>query len=570
MKRWVFAPGDRAAGDRLARALGIAPLTGLLLVNRGIRDPEEARRFLKPDLAALADPFRFPDMGRAVDRLERAVRGAEAVAVFGDYDADGIAGTGILVKLLSLLGVKVLYRIPHRLTDGYGLNLRAVEEFASAGVKVLVTIDCGTGDRGELERARALGMDVVVVDHHEPPAGGGDIPAWAVLNPKVNGSGDTFRGFCAAGIAFKLAWALADRTAARTRPGFEGFILDAIGLAALGTVADVCPLIGENRILVCYGLDALRACRGKGLRRLLDLARPGKGPLETFDLGFKIAPRLNALGRLGSAEGCVDLLVTEDEERIGEILRLLERSHRNRKELENEIFAEACGRVEEEGAEGVIVVAGQGWHPGVVGIVAARLVDRYSLPSFVLGVADGVARGSARSVEGFPLHEALESCRDLLLTHGGHAMAAGLSLRAEDLPEFRERMRRRAARQLPPEQRGPRLDVDAEVSLAEITPPVVRELERLAPHGPGNPEPVLSAGGVRVAGAPRLLGRGGDHLGLYLTQGGSTLRAVGFGMGGIVESLRQGGTVSVAFTPRIDTWRGLETTELRLRDVKFD
>jgi len=343
-----------------------------------------------------------------------------------------------------------------------------------------------------------------------------------------------------------------------------------MGLAALGTVADVCPLLGENRVLVRYGLDALRACRGRGLRALLDLARLLEKPLETFDLGFKLAPRLNALGRLGSAMDCVDLLVTDDAGRIEGILKLLEKSNRSRKDIEGEIYAQACARIEEEGAEGAIVLADERWHPGVVGIVAARLVDRYYLPAFVLSVEGGLARGSARSIEGFALHEALESCSDLLITHGGHSMAAGLTLREEHLPEFRERMRLRVARTLSAELLGPRLDVDEDVPLAAVTRAVVRELERLAPHGAGNPEPTLAVRGARVAGEPRLMGKKSDHLSFYLTQEGVSIRAVGFGMGEILEPLRKARAVSVAFTPRINEWRGNESVELRLKDVKFD
>jgi single-stranded-DNA-specific exonuclease len=566
-KRWVFASADREAGALLARALGLSPLTGTLLVNRGVRDPGEARRFLKPDLSELADPLRFRDMGRAVDRLEAAVKRREKVALFGDYDVDGTAGTAILFKILSLLGVPVCYRVPHRVTDGYGLNPGAVEGFAGEGATLLVAVDCGTVDREEIDLARSRGLDVIVVDHHEPE---GDPPAGAlaVLNPKVEGAGYGYTGLCAAGIAFKLAWALADRTVARRKEGFEGFILDAMGLAALGTVADVCPLLGENRVLVRYGLDALRACRGRGLKALLDKAGLGDKPLETFDLGFKLAPRLNALGRLGSAMDCVDLLVTEDEGRIETILKRLEKSNRNRKDIEDEIFAQACARVEEEGAEGAIVVADERWHPGVVGIVAARLVDRYYLPSFVLSVGEGVARGSARSIEGFALHEALESCGDLLLTRGGHAMAAGLSLRQENLPAFRERMRLRVARGLPGELLGPKLALDEDVPLSAITAPVVREVARLAPHGPGNPEPILAASRVRVAGEPRLMGKRSDHLSLFLSQEGVSVRAVGFGMGDLLEPLRKAELVSVAFTPRINSWMGKESVELHLKDVK--
>ncbi|MFN3486807.1 MAG: single-stranded-DNA-specific exonuclease RecJ, partial [Planctomycetota bacterium] len=501
---------------------------------------------------------------------EAALRGGEKIGIFGDYDVDGASGTAILVKLFGLLGHPVSYRVPHRVRDGYGVNAGAVEDFAREGVRVLLTVDCGTRDLEALARARAHGMDVIVLDHHEP----GPVlpPVLALLNPKRPGSTYGFTGLCSSGIAFKLAWALADRVAARRRPGFDGFILDAMGLAALGTVADVCPLTGENRVFVRYGLDALRACRGRGLRALLGRAGLEGRPLDTFDVSFKLAPRLNALGRLGSAMDCVELLVTEDAARVEAVLDLLERSNRDRKGIEDEIFEQACAQAEAIGGaeQPALVVADERWHVGVVGIVAARLVERYHRPAFVLAVENGVARGSARSVDGWPLHEALAECGDLLLTHGGHAMAAGLSLRTENLEPFRRRILRRAERDLTPERLEPRLEVDDEVPLGSVTRPVVREIARLAPHGPGNPPPLLAAAHVRVAGEPRLMGRRHEHLSVYLAQNGVSVRAVGFGMAGLGESLRRTRTVSVVFTPEINSWQGHESVELHLRDLKLD
>ncbi len=566
-KRWVFAPTDRGASARLARALDIAPVTATLLVNRGIREPAEARRFLHPDLAALRDPLSLEDMGGAVDRILAALRGGEKIGIFGDYDVDGTAGTAILVRFLSLMGHVPAYRVPHRISEGYGLNAAAVEDFASEGVKVLVAVDCGTGNLEEIALARERGMDVIVVDHHEP--GPGLPPAVALVNPKRRDSGYEFTGLCSAVLAFKLAWALADRSGARRRRGFEDFILDGMALAALGTVADVCPLSDENRVFVRYGLDALRACRAAGLRALLKKVIREDRPLDTFDIAFKLAPRLNALGRLGSAMECVELLVGGDEARIAEILASLEKSNRSRKGIEDGIFSEACDRVERERHDGAIVVAGEGWHPGVVGIVAARLVQRYCRPAFVLAIERDVARGSGRSVQGFPLHEALESCDDVLLTHGGHAMAAGVTLKAEKLKVFQDLMQAHAAQHLTAEHLQPRLDVDEEVSLKAVTKPVVRELERLAPHGVGNPPPTLVVSHVRVAGEARLMGKKGSHLSFYVSQEGASLRAVGFRMGELLEPLRKARTVSLAFRPKINAWRGSETVELQLEDAKF-
>jgi single-stranded-DNA-specific exonuclease len=569
-KRWVFASADKGAGARLAAALNISPVTATLLLNRGVRDADEARRFLKPELSALVDPLRLDGMSAAVDRLERAVRAREPVAIFGDYDVDGTAGTAILVKLLRLLETPVRYRVPHRVRDGYGLNAAAVRAFAEEGARLLVTVDCGTTDLEELALARTLGLDVVVLDHHEP---GPSLPeVVALLNPKLPGSGYGFSGICSAGLAFKLAWALADRTAARRRPGFDGFILDAMGLAALGTVADVCPLIGENRVFVRYGLDALRECRGRGLRALLELARLEGKPLETFDVAFRLAPRLNALGRIGTAMDCVDLLVGEEEGRVQEILALMEKSNRHRKGIEDEMCEQAVAQVEAAGGAGpAIVLADARWHLGVVGIVAARLVDRYERPSFVLAIdEEGVARGSARSVEGYALHEALQACAGPLLTHGGHAMAAGLSLKAQDVEAFRRQIERHAARNLTPEAMQPKLSIDDEVPLSAVTKALAREIERLAPHGAGNPAPLLAASHLKIAGEPRLMGKRNDHLSFHVAGSGGALRAVGFGMGKLQDDLKRARTVSIAFTPQINEWQGRESVELHLKDLRVE
>jgi single-stranded-DNA-specific exonuclease len=568
-RRWVFAASAKEAGKSLAAALNLSPLTGTLLANRGVQDAGEARRFLKPELSGLIDPLKFEGMGAAIDRLERAVKAGEKIGIFGDYDVDGTSGTAILWKILCLLGNRPGYRVPHRVNDGYGLNAGAVEAFAAEGTTLLVTIDCGTNDVEEVELARARGMDVIVLDHHEPAAG--IAPATAIVNPKMPGSTYGFTGICSAGISFKVAWALGERMQAKSRPGFEGFILDAMALAALGTVADVCPLVGENRVIVKYGLDALRACRGKGMRALLELARVDDRPIDTFDISFKLAPRLNALGRIGTAMDCVELLTGEDEARIVEILKTVEKSNRGRKGIEDEMFQQACAQVEASAPDApALVVADERWHLGVVGIVAARLVDKYYRPAFVLAVENGLARGSARSIEGLALHEALTACTDLLETHGGHAMAAGLSLKVGNLDAFRRKMERHAGKTLQPEHFLPRLDVDDEVPLASLTKAAVREIERLAPHGPGNPVPTLAVSHAKIAAEPRLMGKKNDHLSFYVKDAGPGLKVVGFGMGALFEPLRRARSVSIAFTPQINAWNGYENVELMLKDVKVD
>ncbi len=571
-KKWVFAETDRGAVDRLGHSLNISSLTASMLIRRGVTDPGEAKVFLRPDLNSILDPHLFNDMGKAVDRLITAVREDEKIGILGDYDVDGTAGTAILVKFFRFLGSDALYRIPHRVKDGYGLNEKVVREFGEAGVRVLITIDCGTSNIREIALAKELGMDTIVVDHHESPK---NLPeAVAILNPKLEQSGYPFVGICSTGIAFKVAWALSDKLAPdrKKTPEYQAFLLDAMGYVAMGTIADVCPLVGENRIFVAYGLEALRNAPGMGIRALLEKARVGDKPIDGFDVGFKLAPRLNALGRIGSAQDTVDLLVSESEDRVASIIKGIEATNRKRREIEREISEQAVEMVEANAYQHdpVIVVADERWHLGVVGIVAARLVDRYSRPALVLAIDDeGLAKGSGRSLPGLELHEVLLACTDLLIKHGGHAMAAGLTMEAKNLKAFRRRMIGEAAKRLEDCDLGPTLAIDGKVSLSELTAPVVKEVERLAPHGEGNPRPILTASDVRILGEPRLMGRKNDHVSFFVSQGGPGIRAVGFGMGDRFDELVKHQTCSLAFTPQINNWRGNESVELKLEDIRF-
>jgi single-stranded-DNA-specific exonuclease len=564
-KRWVFASREPALEARLARDLRVSAVTAQLLVARGVRDLTTARDFLRPALDTLPDPMAIDSMPRACERIERALRANERIAIHGDYDVDGMTGSAILWKYFALLGRKVDVHIPHRVRDGYGLSGASVERFAAEGVKLLITVDCGTNSAVEIARAAELGMDVIVVDHHEAP--GALPPAAAIINPKAPGSTYPFRGLCSAGLAFKLTWALAGRGAGvRRGDAFQQFLLDAMAYVALGTVADVSPLTGENRVFVRYGLDALRASRSPGLRALVEKARLEDRPLDAEAISFRLAPRLNALGRLGTAQDAFELLTTDDPARIAEITALLESSNRARRDIEDRIYEDACTRVN---GEAVIVLSDPRWHVGVVGIVAARLVETFSRPAFVLSEEDGVARGSARSVDGFALHEAIAACREHVVTGGGHARAAGVTVRAEQVARFRDAVNTYAASRLPGEAPAPGLRVDDEVPLGAITRGTVREMGLLAPHGEGNPTPVLVASHVRPAGEPRLMGKRNTHLSFHVSQnGGAALRAVAFDGAAWLPRVRESKTVSLAFTPQINAWNGREEVELLVHDLK--
>jgi len=569
-KPWTIRP-PHAGAARLAQALGVPPLVGHVLGHRGLETPESARAFLWPTLAQLHDPSAMPGLVEAADRLVRAAQAGEPIVIYGDYDVDGITAAAILWQALRLAEANLRIYIPHRLEEGYGLNLEAVEQLAAEGARVLVTVDCGITGLEEVARARDLGLEVIVTDHHEPKPGRLP-PAQVLVDPKLPGSSYPFRELSGAGIALKLAWAIGQRLSRRDRVSepFRDFLVAATGLAALGTIADVVPLVGENHVLASFGLRALAGSRQAGLTALLETARIADKPLEADDVGFILGPRLNAAGRLGHAQDAVTLLTTADPQAAMAIAKKLDRQNRQRQNLEKQILAEAeeqVARTFSPERDAAIVLAGAGWHTGVIGIVASRLVEKYYRPTILIGIRDGQAQGSGRSIPGFHLHEALAACEKHLSNYGGHAMAAGLRLGEEAVPRFREAFLAHAASRLNREQLTPRLEVDAEVSLADVSLEAARVLERLGPFGAGNGRPVLAARSVGIAGEPRRIGRRGEHIAMHVTQGGCARRAVGWNLGELAEAAARAGSCGIAFTCRVSNYRRTPEVELHLKDL---
>ena len=569
-KPWTIHPLHPQAA-RLAQALGVPPLVGHILGHRGLETPESARAFLWPTLAQLHDPSAMPGLMEAADRLVRAAQAGDPIVIYGDYDVDGITATAILWQALRLAGATPRIYVPHRLEEGYGLNLEAVEQLAAEGARVLVTVDCGITGLEEVARARDLGLDVIVTDHHEPKPGRLP-PAQVLVDPKLPDSSYPFRELSGAGIALKLAWAIGQRLSRRDRVSepFREFLVAATGLAALGTIADVVPLVGENHVLASFGLRALAGSRQAGLAALLQTARIEDRALEADDIGFILGPRLNAAGRLGHARDAVTLLTTADPEAATTIAKALDRQNRQRQDLEKQILAEAeeqVARTFSPQRDAAIVLAGAGWHTGVIGIVASRLVEEYYRPTILIGIRDGQAQGSGRSIPGFPLHEALAACEAHLSNYGGHAMAAGLRLVEEAVPRFREAFLAHAASRLNREQLTPHLEVDAEVSLADVSLETARVLERLGPFGAGNERPVLAVRSVGITGEPRRIGRRGEHIAMHVTQGGHARRVVGWRLGELAETLARAGSCGIAFTCRVSNYRRTPEVELHLKDL---
>jgi single-stranded-DNA-specific exonuclease len=582
-RTWRLLPHDPDAAGRLARAIRLSPLVAQLLLNRGLAAAEPARRFLDAPLTGLHAPERLPGVRAAVDRLIAAVAAGRRICVYGDYDVDGVTGSAILLQALRLLGAgRVDLHVPHRLEEGYGLNRDALRKIAEAGCQVVVTVDCGIASLAEAEEARRLGLELIVTDHHEMKD---ELPAAAVLvHPRLPGSDYPFGMLCGAGVAFKLAWALAMRHCGgeKVTPDFREFLLDAVALAALGVVADVVPLHDENRILVRYGLRRLQDKPPLGLQVLCETAglEPG-AELRASDIGYRIAPRLNAVGRLGQARLAVDLLTTTRREHAVDLARHMEALNADRQKLERGMVERAKELIAEQRREAdpALVLDSGEWHGGVVGIVAGRLAEQYGRPALMITLPkpnpdaeDGYGRlavGSGRSIAGVPLHEALKACGDLLVGHGGHAMAAGFRLRPEDVPAFRERFCAHVRGLFPDGAPPPQVVLDAEAPLSALTWGLIDDLDRLEPYGAENRRPVFLTGGLQVEGAPRKVGQGERHLSFRVRQGATTLKAIAFGMADRVgELMSAGGACCLAFTPKRNEWMGRKSVDLEVVDLQ--
>jgi single-stranded-DNA-specific exonuclease len=562
---WVVAPENRDEAARLGSTLGLSPLAAQLLLNRGIADPEIARRYLEPKLADLRRPDEMKGFSAAVDRLERALASRETVGIFGDYDVDGITSCAVLSLFLRQTGGRVLPRVARR-DAGYGFGVSDASAFAEAGCAVVVTCDCGTSDHEGLAEARRRGIDVIVVDHHQVPDR--EPEALALINPHQPGCGFPFKGLASVGVAFYLAAALRTRLKAR---GWERLpdprlLLD---LVALGTVCDMAPLTDENRVLVASGLRLIRSTGGRpALIELSRVANLEEGVRRAADLGARLGPRLNAPGRLGAAQLALDLLLADDPAEAMRLADACEEANRKRQDVQEKVFRQALLEAEAQLGEPALVVAGEGWAPGVVGIVASKLVERFARPAFVIALegsaATVIGRGSARSFRGFNLHQALKSCSDLLVRYGGHAAAAGLTVERTRLPELRRRLSAAAAAHLGAAAGTRTLTLDAEVPLGMIDDRFGDEITRLEPFGVANPEPCLGARDLLLE-RTRVVGDG-KHLQVTLSDGMHACDGIGFHFA--ADAPEPGARVAAAFVPEVDTWRGVKRLRVRLRDLR--
>ncbi len=573
-KRWRIHAHDPDRITALERAAGIPPVVAQLLLCRGVADTAAVRSFLDPKLSDLRDPELLPGCREAAEIVHAAVRDRKRICVYGDYDVDGVTGAALLWQCLKLLGAEASYYIPHRVEEGYGLNSEAIRAKAAEKFGLLISVDCGISSVAETALARELGIETIITDHHEfGPA----LPeAAAIVHPRLPGGGYPFGGLSGSGVAFKLAWAICQQASGAKRVGerMKDFLLQAVGMAALGTVADMVPLVDENRVLVRHGMVSLAQKPTLGMAALMNLAKlDGKKRLASDDIAFALGPRLNAAGRLGQALLAVELLVTDKPDRAMELAQYINQLNESRQTLERSMQLAASKQAKEQfdlDAEPALVLADRGWHPGVIGIVAGRIAEKFHRPTVLiswdqLGIRPGI--GSARSVPGFNLHAALEACDEFLISHGGHAAAAGLKIDESQLAGFRTAFCEAVAAELGGTPRDGELAIDAEFPLSAFTLHAVQQIERLAPFGQSNSRPLLCANSVALVEPPRAIGNGGSHLALKLSQYGVTLRAVAFGGGEWIDDLLAlDGPIDIAFRPVINTFKGRQSVELHLVD----
>ncbi len=571
-KQWSIQPTSEET-ESLAKSLKVSPLLAQVLINRGITDSQSALSFLQPKLAGLIAPEQMPGVSKAVPRIVQAVNNKEKITVYGDYDVDGITGVAILWQLLRLLGAEVDYYIPHRIDEGYGLNPEAIRSFADAGTKLLITVDCGVNAVKSAAIAKNSGIDLIITDHHQMDT---DLPdAFAIVHPLLQDSYEN-QNSVGAMVAFKLSWALANKfnSGGKLAPHLRKFMLNATSLAAMGTVADVVDLKGENRIITSFGLKSLPNCSLAGIHALIEIAGLTGQGLDSFHIGFRLAPMLNAAGRMGHARLAVELLTSDSDIHSAQIAQYLKEQNNQRRQCEKKILKQAHEMIVRQGLNHPdrksIVLASEQWHSGVIGIVASRIIDRFYRPTILINSSNGIAQGSARSIAGFDILKAITACSKHLNSFGGHKMAAGITIEPEKIQEFIYDFELYAKDNLNYEDAIARLNIDALTSLDVFTKGTVSQLQMLEPFGQGNPEPIFATNGVRLAGHPRKVGAKGAHLQLTLTDNKATVRCIGFGMGKLEKKLLEKDSFNIAYHPQLNTYNGNTNVQLQLEDIRFD
>jgi single-stranded-DNA-specific exonuclease len=544
----MMNPPDAAVVARLSREINVPEPIARVLVHRGIDDYDKAKAYFRPSLELLHDPFLLGGMERAVARIIAALKGGERFLVFGDYDVDGTNGAAMLYLFLRDSGAVVEYYIPDRIKEGYGISRQGIDKAVADGVKVFLSVDCGITAVDQVEYARSRGLDVIICDHHET----GPVlpPGYAVLDPIAPNDHYPFKSLCGCGVGFKLIQGVAKHL------GREEEVYKYLDFVTLASTADIVPLVDENRVMTRIGLELINSSPRPGIKALIESAGLKVGNITTGQIVFVLAPRINAVGRLGDAMRAVRLLTSTDPVEATEMAQVLEEENRNRRKIDEDTFAEAQRLAEdyaETATDAAIVLHQEHWHPGVVGIVASRMVERYYKPSIMMSTVDGVAKGSARSVSGFDVYQALKRCEDKVIQFGGHKYAAGLTVELSRLDEFREAFNKAVRELMTDDLKTPEIRIDVELTLADLTARFIRILREFAPFGPGNTRPTFIAHGLDVAGTPRIVGK--NHLRFRVRQNGATFDAIGFGLGDLLPRIQgERKNIACVFTVEENDW----------------
>lgn len=558
-KNWNFREIDKHQQKNLTAGIGISSVAAGLLLNRGISNLSDARKFISCSLKDCLDPFLLKGMPNAVSRIHKAIREKEKIVVYGDYDVDGLTSCALLYRVFSLLGAHISCYIPHRLEEGYGLNLEACKHIKERKASLVITVDCGISSFGEIKELASLGIEAIITDHHHPLDK--NVPdAYCVIDPLQEGCSYPYKELAGVGLAYKLAEAV-------SRDCLD--IKEYLDFVALGTISDVAPLTGENRILVKHGLNALSRTKKPGLLALLDVAGISKKTITSQHVGYILGPRINASGRMGSAHKALDLLLSENFEESYKLAEFLNQENKKRQKLEENILKQALAKVESQvnfKEHRAVVLEDASWHPGVIGIVASRIAERFYRPTVLFSSKGELARGSGRSIPKFHLFEALLKCEYLLEEFGGHENAAGLSIRREKIDDFRKVFNEIALQEITPECLVPGLEVDMEIPLSGLSEQLLNEVENFAPFGAGNPQPIFASRMLKLKSRPKPMGKNGFKI--WLTDEKVTCEAIGnVPLNYDISDLSDG--LDIAYSPSLNNWQGISTIQLRLKDMKI-
>lgn len=551
--------------QQIASHLKCPDLIAELLIRKGFQSVEDINNYFKPSLSNISSPFMFKDMEKTADRIAHAIKEMEYITIYGDYDVDGTTSVALLYLGLKKVGALVDYYIPHRMIDGYGLSFSGIDQLKDRGTNLIISVDCGINANEEVEMINDLGIDIIVTDHHNPK--NSLPPAYSIINPKLPDCGYPYKELAGVGVAYQLLMAVYRKL----NLGTEELVQKYVDLVALGTIADIVPLTGENRIFASIGLERLLKKNNYGLNALIKIAGLSLKELNTADIVFGIAPRINAAGRMGSAIRAVELMVSNDATTSGELAEIIERENSLRQQIDQQTFQEACEIIEKKYKDmdetNIIVVSSDNWHPGVIGIVASKLVEKYYRPTILITFKDGIGSASGRSVADFDLFQAVLSVDQYLENFGGHKYAVGLSLLPEYVDIVENRLGKYVREHITTEQLIPPLTINAKLELYEINENLMEWLAKFAPYGPGNMRPTFYTEKVMVVGFPYNVGR--NHLKLKVVKDGCMLDLIGFNMGDFLPMLRKGSFIDIAYSLDINTWQGKTTIQGKLKDIHF-